>query len=336
MNSQGTAEDWFIQLPVTPTGADSLSATYEPHPVSPNNSYNTSTSNPVGVTVTKAVTATSVSPSSSTVASGAMVTLTATVNTSSLGLAPAGTVAFLNGSNQISGTPSYTYVAGSIAGPASLTATLSTSFTANASITAQYSGDVNYGNSTSTAVAVTITANPDFGLGASPTSFTITSPGQSGSTTVSASGINGFTGTVTIACALQATMTYSTCTLTTSTLTPGGTGAQLTVATTAASAALRLPNRPRWFLPGVGVLLLGWLLLLFAAGKHRRVKLAFGLLVFAMLAAGFVACGGGSSGTGTQSSPGTPTGSYTVTVTGTGTVSGATVTHSLNIPVNVQ
>ena len=56
-------------------------------------------------------------------------------------------MAFFNGNSQISGTPTYTYAAGSIAGTASLTATLSTSFTATASITAQYSGDVNYGNS---------------------------------------------------------------------------------------------------------------------------------------------------------------------------------------------
>ena len=130
-------------------------------------------------------------------------------------------------------------------------------------------------------------------------------------------------------------MTYSTCTLTTSTLTPGGTGSQLTVATTAPSAALRLPNRPRWFLPGAGVLLFAWILLLVAAGKHRRVKLAFGLLVFAALATGFVACGGGSS-TRPPGSPGTPTGSYTVTVTGTSTINSASVTHSLNIPVTVQ
>ena len=332
LNSQGTAEDVFIQLPV---GTDSLVGNYEPHPVSPNNSYNTSTSNPVGVTIAQAPTATSVTPSLSTVTSGETVTLTAIVTTSSLGLAPSGTVAFFNGSNQISGTPTYTYAAGSYAGTASLTATLSTSFTANASITAKYSGDVDYVTSTSTAVPVTITATPDFSLGASPTSFTITSPGQSGSTTVSAGGVNGFTGTVSITCALQATMTYSTCTLTASTLTPGGTGAQLTVGTTAPSAALRLPNRPRWFLPGAGVLLFGWLLLQFAAGKHRRVKLAFGLLVFAMLAAGFVACGGSSS-TPPPSSPGTPTGSYTVTVTGTSTINSATVTHTLNIPVTVQ
>jgi len=261
--------------------------------------------------------------------------LSATVNTSSLGLAPAGTVGFFNGNSQIGGTPAYTYVPGSLAGPASLTATLSTSFTANATITAQYSGDVNYTNSTSPATTVTITANPDFGLAASPTSFTITSPGQSGSTTVSASAVNGFSGTVSITCALPATLTYSTCTLSTATLTPGGTGAQLTLATTAPSAAFRLPDRSRWFLPGAGLLLIAWILLLLAAGKHRRVKLAFGLLVFAMLAAAFVACGGGGTPVNTGS-PGTPTGSYTVVVTGTGTVSGASVSHTLNIPVSVQ
>ncbi|MGA2074447.1 MAG: protease pro-enzyme activation domain-containing protein [Terriglobia bacterium] len=333
LNSQGTAEDQFIQLPV---GADTLVATYEPHPIPPNNSYNTSTSTAAGVTITKATTATSVAASPSNVASGATVSLTAAVNTMSFGLAPAGTVAFFNGSTQISGTPAYTYVPGSLAGPASLTATLSTSFTANASVTAQYSGDVNYGNSTSTAVPVTITATPDFGLSAAPSSFTITSPGASGSTTVSSSAINGFTGTVSITCALPASLTYSTCTLSASTLTPGGTGSLLTVATTAPSAALRLPNRPRWFLPGTGVLLIAWILLLLAAGKHRRMRLAFGLCVFAMLAAAFVACGGGSSSTPPPSSPGTPTGSYTVTVTGTSTVSGASVSHTLNIPVSVQ
>ena len=332
LNSQGMAEDFFIQLPV---GTDTLVATYEPHPVPQNNSYNTSTSTAAGVTITAATTTTSVTASPSNVASGGTVTLAATVNTSSFGLAPAGTVTFYNGTNAISGTPTYTYVTGSVAGPASLTATLSTSFTANASITAKYSGNVNYGASTSSAASVTITATPDFGLSASPSSFTITSPGASGSTTVSASSINGFTGTVSITCSLQASMTYSTCTLSANTLTPGGGGASLTVATAAPSAALRPPNRPRWFLPGTGALLFVWLLLLFTAGKYRRVKLACGLLIFAMLAAAFVACGGGSS-TSPPSSPGTPTGSYTVTVTGTGTVSGATVTNTLNIPVNVQ
>jgi hypothetical protein len=125
-------------------------------------------------------------------------------------------------------------------------------------------------------------------------------------------------------------MTYSTCTLSTNTLTPGGAGSLLTVATTAPSVALRPVNRPRWFMPSAGALL-ACILLLLISRKNRRHKLAFGLLVFALLAAAFVACGGGSSTTG-PSSPGTPTGSYTVTVTGTS----GQLSHPLNIPVTVQ
>jgi hypothetical protein len=326
LNSQGTAEDQFIQLPV---GTDALVATYSPHPIPPNNSYNASTSTAASVTITQAATTTAVAAPSTTT-SGASVTLTATVNSGSLGLAPAGTVAFYNGNLQISGTPTYTYVAGSIARPASLTATLSTSFTANGSITAKYSGNVNYAASTSTAVTITLSSTPDFSLSASPTSFTITSPGQSGGTTVSASAIAGFTGTVTISCALQSSMTYSTCTLSTNTLTPGGAGSLLSVATTAPSSALRPFNRPRWFIPSAGALV-AWFLLLLIPRKNRRLKLAFGLLVFALLAAALVACGGGSSTT-TQSNPGTPTGTYTVTVTGTS----GQLSHSLNINATVQ
>jgi hypothetical protein len=55
------------------------------------------------------------------------------------------------------------------------------------------------------------------------------------------------------------------------------------------------------------------------------------LLVFALLAAAFVACGGSSSSS-PPSSPGTPTGSYTVVITGTS----GTLSHTLNIPVSVQ
>jgi len=51
----------------------------------------------------------------------------------------------------------------------------------------------------------------------------------------------------------------------------------------------------------------------------------------ALLAAGFVACGGGSSITTTGNS-GTPRGTYTVTVTGTS----GNLTHTVNIPVTVQ
>jgi hypothetical protein len=334
LNSQGTGEDHFIQLPV---GKNVLAAAYTPYPIAAapclGLSYCTSASATDTITVTQAPVTIVVTPSTTTPQSGENVTLTAAVSTSSFGLAPTGTVQFFNGNSQISGTPSYTPTAGNISalGSASLTATLTTSFTASASITATYSGDANYqGPITSSAVAITIGATPDFSLNATPSSFTITSPGQSGTTTVSASQIGGFTGTVSLSCSLQSTMTYSSCSLNpTSFSIPGGSSI-LTVSTTAPSAALRPFNHPGWFIPGAGALF-ACILLLLTSRKKRRVKLAFGLLMFVLLAAALVDCGGGSS-TPPPSSPGTPTGTYTATVTA---ISGK-LTHTLNISVTVE
>jgi len=342
LNSQGNAEDQFIQPPV---GTSTFAATYVPHPIAPNNSYNMSTSTtPVTVTIGQASSTTTVLAPTS-VASGANVTLTATVATTGFGLAPcgpaksaacptAGTVTFSNGSNLIGGVPTYTSTNGSPAAftTASLTATLTTTFTANASITAKYSGDVNYTGSTSPAFAITIATQADFSLSASPTSFSVT-PGETGLTVISAGPLNGFTGTVTLTCAIPSAMSYTTCTLTPPSFTISGTGSgssNLNVATTAPSTALRRFNGPRWFIPSAGALLAAIFLLLIP-GRKRRVKLAFGALVLALLAAGFVACSGGSSITTTGNS-GTPTGTYTVTVTGTS----GNLTHTVNIPVTVQ
>jgi hypothetical protein len=333
LNSQGTAEDQFIQLPI---GTNTLIATYEPHPIAPNNSYNTSTSSSYTVTVTQAgpPTVTVSSNPSPPVQSGASVTLTATVVTTGFGLAPTGTVTFYNGSNLIGGVPTTTSANGSPTAltVASLTANLATTFTANASITAKYSGDANYQASTSAVFPLTVSSQADFSLSASPPSFSVT-PGQSGQTVISANALNGFSGTVNLTCAIPSNMAYTTCTLTPTSFTVPSTPAassNLVVTTTAPSTALRWFNGPRWFIPSAGALLASIFLLLIPRRK-RRVKLAFGLLVFALLAAGFVACGGGN-GTTTTGNNGTGPGPYTVTVTGTS----GNLSHTVNIPVNVQ
>lgn len=92
-------------------------------------------------------TTTTLTASTSTPAVGAAVTLTATVSPS----AATGTVTFNNGSSSI-GTGTL----------ASGTATLSTSFTTagSASITATYGGSSTYAASTSSAVAITVSAAP--------------------------------------------------------------------------------------------------------------------------------------------------------------------------------
>jgi hypothetical protein len=337
LNSQGFTEDQYIQLP---GGTNALVANYTPHPIAPNNSYNGSTSGTDTITVAPAPTTTTVTASPNPFPSTASnVTLTALVSTTSAGLPPSGAVAFYNGSNLITGTvtltPANFAVTSSGIAYASLTATLTTTFTASTNtITAQYTpatSPQNYQASTSAALQVTLASGtPDFSLSATPSSVTITAPGQPGTTTVSASQIAGFTGTVNLTCSLQSTMTYSSCSLNpTSFSVPGGSSI-LTVSTTAPSAALRRFNRPGWFIPSAGALF-ACILLLLTPRKKRRAKLAFGLLTFVLLAAALVACGGGSS-TPPPSSPGTPTGTYTGTVTATS----GKLTHTLNISVVVE
>jgi len=327
LNSQGNAEDQFIQLP---GGAHSLVATY-----AGNSSYNGSTSAPDMITVTQAPTDVFAEAIPTTVQSGVPVTLAALVITNSVGIPPSGAVQFLNAGVPITGAVAYTPTNAptSATNPfASLTATLTTSFTANATITAQYAGDANYqGSTTATALQIPLsTSPPDFSLKASPsTSITITGPGQSGSTWVSATPIAGFTGTITLTCALPSTMTYGNCSLSPPYISTEG-STIVTVSTTSPSTTFRPLNRPSWFIPSAGTLF-ACIFLLLIPRKKRRAKLAFGCLVFALLAAALVACGGKTSSP-LPSSPGTPPGSYTATVTATS----GSLTHSLTIPVTVQ
>ncbi|HEV2234421.1 MAG TPA: Ig-like domain repeat protein, partial [Terriglobia bacterium] len=146
LNSQGYTEDLPVQFP---GGSYSLAATY-----SGDNSFNASGPTTDSITVTPAATATSLTASASTVQTGASVTLTAVVNTQSNGAAPTGTVQFLNGGTPVAGNPAYTPTP-STTSFASLQAVLTTTFSATATITAQYnSGDANYAGSTSTATTV--------------------------------------------------------------------------------------------------------------------------------------------------------------------------------------
>jgi len=332
LNSQGFAEDNFVQLP---GGSDALVANYSPSPAAPNNSYNTSQGTAT-ITVAQAATTIAVTANPSTTTSGQPVKLTAVVNTTSVGLAPSGAVQFQaaptgGASAPISGTVSYTPVNASSSAYASLTATLTTSFTSTSSITANYVADSNYSASTtSTAQTVTITSGaPNFSVNANPSSFNIASPGASGTTTISITPINGFSSNVSLACSVPASMTGGGCALATSTLSPTATTI-LTVTTTAPSTVLDLFNSPRWWAPMGGAILAAFLLLLIPT-KRRRLKLAFGSLFLVLLAAAVVACGGGSSSP-PPINPGTPTGSYTVTVKGTS----STLSSSVNVTVTVQ
>jgi hypothetical protein len=155
-------------------------------------------------------------------------------------------------------------------------------------------------------------------------------PGVSTTSTVTVSSSSGYTGTVTLNCALTTSPTGAaylpSCMVGSTTVTlvsgvPTGAGqVTITVYTTAATSDLLYPKLPGrgWTGAGGGAVLA---LLLFLGIPARRRSWRSMLIVLIMMAAlgSLAACGGsGGGGGGSTGTPGTTAGTYTFTVTGTG------------------
>jgi hypothetical protein len=317
LNSQGYLEDQYIQFPA---GSHSLVATY-----GGDNSYNTSSATYPVITVSQAATATGVAAPASASA-GENVTLTALVETVSDGFGPTGTITFFNNGIAIGSPVTVTPTAFSSATGlfASATASLITSFTANASITATYSGDPNYTGSTSGAAPITVTATPDFNFSASPLSPSSTvMPGGSATSTLTIAPLNGFTGAVTLTCSSSPSLPGGDCSASPSPVTVSSSSSvtsTLTITTTAnvpprmrEAPERRVPPSPAPYgtgpsfrlkvgLPWLAAWLLALLLAVGALSERRKwspvrdrrygvATLAATLLVVGIWAA----CGGGGS-----------------------------------------
>jgi hypothetical protein len=292
LNSQGFAEDWFAQLPAQTWN---FAATYPG-----DNSYNSSSST-TGITITLAPTTTTLSVPAS--ALGTSVTLTANISTQSNGYGPSGTVQFLNGSTSLGSAPvsgtSYSNSTGAYAsGQAVFSATLPLGTT---SITAQYSGDSNYAGSTSPASTVSVA---DFSVSANPTTISISTPGQSGTSTITIAPLGGFTGTLNLSCGATA-MPGGSCTVAPPSLSLTGSAAvtaTFTITTSAGSSAIPTPQLrvpPDFRFPAGGSWLWAGLLALLALGSLAiaRRRRAGWIFVTILLAVGvWAACGGGSGG----------------------------------------
>jgi len=192
LNNLGYAEDQAVQLTF---GANKVAAGY-----SGDSSFNTSSSAADTITYNQAPTTVTLSGLPSTATMSATISFTATVNTQSYAAAPTGTVQVLDGGTPVQATVgSITSTNGSNSGPASLRIPLSIKVSAGInSITVQYPGDTNYLTSTSAAGTVAV---GDYSLSTNPSALNIAAPGQSGSTTISITPQNGFTGTVSLSCA---------------------------------------------------------------------------------------------------------------------------------------
>jgi subtilase family serine protease len=280
--------------------------------------YAGSTSTAATLSVTLPQTTTTVTVSPTPAKPGTTVSITATVAPQSGSGTPTGTVTFYNGTTQIgTGTLS--------SGTATLSYNTSALNYGSYSITATYGGDSSFAGSTSAAVTLNIEY---FSLSASPTTVTITAPGQSGSTTITVTP-DGPLSASSLAFSCSGLPSQSNCTFGSVT----NNAVTLTISTTAASD-LRWPQLGRHKQLFYALLLPGFLGVVSMSGRRRtwRGLRLLGLIVILALPALWLAC---SSSSSTPSSPGTPTGTSMVTVTAT-TSGTSPLTNTTTFTLNVQ
>lgn len=182
----------------------------------------------------------------------------------------------------------------------------------------------------------------DFAITASPSASTITA-GQSASSTITLTPLQGFSQPVSLACAGAPPM--STCALASTAVTLNGASASQVTLTIATMARGGLAPNPRGnpFLPRLGPgpdlgSTVGWwaaallMMLGVAPGRMRgRSRASVAIVCFLVLSAW--ACGGGSSGSAPPpASTGTTPGTYTLTVTG----SSGSLVHSATVTLLVN
>jgi hypothetical protein len=335
-------------LPAFAVGAHSFIAAFPGDP-----SFGSSTSTAVPFTVTQATTFPAISGPSTTTPS-TPISLTVFVDTTSnpigtagsLGNAPTGTVTFFNGATQV-GRPVPVTATFDSNGFAAAQATMSVTLASSASLTAKYSGDANYLTSTSPAFSVTVNGAADFTLTNTPPNpnpVTIAAPGQSGSSIITVSSLNGFTGTVTLSCSVspQNLSDPPTCSMSApgnvvlTNATTSGTGTVTMFTTAASSLWIKPVDSPRqpFGLPWIGALAtVLYAALLLIRFTSTRKRFGFTVIALVLLTTGFalVGCGGGGGGGG-GGNPGTTPSAYTVTVTA---MSGNT-SHSAQVVFNLQ
>jgi hypothetical protein len=314
-------------------GTDSIVAFYTPDLAGSAIYTTASGSSSVIVTAAPAPTATTGAASAITANSA---TMAATVN-------PNGTDThywFLYGtSNTLSGasqTPSMDL--GSAAVADSVTASVS-GLSASTTYYFQAVAQNSTGSTSGTINSFTTTPPPAFSLtGGTPLAI---APGAAtgNSSTITLTPSNGFTGVVTLSCAITpaAATDPATCSIPASVSISGATAqtATLTVNTTAATTALNKSSKSlKLFWPSTGSAVLACALLFGIPSRRRSWRSMFGLmLLLVALTSGVLSCGGGSKGSGgSGGNPGTQAGNYTVTIIG---ISGTT-TETGQVALTVQ
>ena len=310
-----------------PVGSHSITASYFG-----DSSFLGSSSSPVPFTITPASTTTAMTATGATQG----ITFNANVSTSSGGNPPGGSFVFnVNGTNN---TVAVTAQTPAVINPRTDAVTTgaqaAASFTAsnltvgqNYTATVSYSGDPNYAGSSAN---VSGTVQSDFAMGLSSNIVTIPVPGSSGTTTLTITAQNGFTGTVTPTC--SGLPSESTCSFNPATVAGNG-STTVTIHTKAPVAKLAPPHDFQLWAAVSALGLLGMFVTAIDSRSRRRAKFVLAIVVLSVAAS--LNCGGGSSSQSTPPpppDPGTPVGQYMVTVSG---ASGA-ITHIITFTLQVQ
>ncbi len=263
------------------------------------------------------------SASSTSPATGASLTLTASVVQNNTLPVPTGNITFNDGTTAL----------GTVPLGATGTATLTTSALANGihSITAAYGGDANYAASTSAVVSISV-GPPDYAVNI-PTAAATVNAGALANFSIEVAPQHGFSAAVTFAC--SGLPAGASCTFNPASVTPTGSAATstLTITTTARTVAAAVPPAGGLSPALLSSALLGLGFVVFAGpGKKRRWQMASLMLVALVLAGGTVACGGGGNPPPPPPVTGTPAGTFAITVSAT---SGST-THTSTISLTVR
>ncbi|HEY6489843.1 MAG: protease pro-enzyme activation domain-containing protein [Terracidiphilus sp.] len=241
---------------------------------------------------------------------------------------------------------------GLTAGAYSVTIPASSLAVGTDALTVTYSGDGNYTSSTNSA-NVTVAAAPPATYALSASTTTAVAPGKTATSTITATGANGYAGSVMLTCSLNTggptnqSGDAPSCTVGTpnpivlSTSTTTGT-VTVSVSTTAATTgALIRPDLGRhnsMTLAGLGAAGLALLTLLGIPARRRSLRAFLGMLALVFALGSLAACGGGgggNSGGGGTSNPGTAAGAYTFTITGAGSDTAKTAaTTPFTVTVN--
>jgi subtilase family serine protease len=297
-----------------------------------------------------AATTVSVSASPNPVATTASLTVTISVSGSSG--TPTGTVVLTSGTYN-SGAQTLATSGTCTAASCAITVPAGDLAVGTDTLTVTYSGNSTYATATNSSTTVTVTGTTSTSTYVlTATNITSLTPGATtgNTSTVTASTSNGYTGTVTVTCALTmspsgANSSYlPTCTgpVPTTPLYMSTGHAVFTVNTTATgSAALTYPKLPgksrglfNLFGAGSGAVLA--LLLFFGIPARRRSwQSMLGILVLMAALGSLAACGGSPSTTTPPVTTGTSTGTYTFTITGTGSDTASTMeTTTFQVIVN--